>query len=192
MDILFPRIPLTRLPAMLSIAMVGAILAGIYGALHDQISYTISPEYFTKLKFRQFWYADFSLGDRIFAGVVGFLASWWVGLIAAWLLARIGLSELPTARRRVLTLKAFAIVAAVAITSGIVAVLVGVARTQSGDLRDWQPWDRALELRDLRGFVIVAHLHNGSYLGALLGFLLAAVYTRLSIRSSSEPDKTPV
>ena len=44
---------------MLGIAALGAVLAGCYGALHDQISYTISPEYFTKVKFEQFRYADF-------------------------------------------------------------------------------------------------------------------------------------
>jgi len=189
MDILFPRIPLTRLPAMLSIAMVGAILAGIYGALHDQISYAVSPEYFTKLKFRQFWYADFGLGDRAFAGAVGFLASWWVGLIAAWLLARIGIADVPTARRTRQICKAFALVAAVTIATGTVAALVGIARTQSGDLRLWQPWERALELRDLRGFVIVAHLHNGSYLGALLGFIGAALYVRRKVRGRETDDE---
>ena len=46
MNIFYPVIPHRRLPAMLGIAALGAVLAGCYGALHDQISYTISPEYF--------------------------------------------------------------------------------------------------------------------------------------------------
>jgi hypothetical protein len=147
------------------IALCGAILAGIYGALHDQISYTISPEYFTKLKFRQFWYADFDRGDRVFAGTVGFLASWWVGLIAAWLLARAGLGELPPARRRTRTIQAFAIVAVVAVAAGIVAALIGAARTHGGDLDlaavATRPVARSAASR-------VAHLHLGSYLGSCL------------------------
>ena len=50
--------------ARLLLVFVGAVLAGCYGALHDQISYTISPEYFTKVKFEQFRYADFGCGNR--------------------------------------------------------------------------------------------------------------------------------
>ncbi len=30
------------------------LLSGLYGIIHDQISYTVSPEYFTKFKFQQF------------------------------------------------------------------------------------------------------------------------------------------
>ena len=48
---LVPRIPREDLPAMLRIALVGGVVAGAYGILHDQITYSISPEYFTKLKF---------------------------------------------------------------------------------------------------------------------------------------------
>jgi hypothetical protein len=44
---------------MFGLAVMGALIAGAYGILHDQISYTISPEYFTKLKFEQFHYANF-------------------------------------------------------------------------------------------------------------------------------------
>ena len=65
MDILYPRIKLARLPAMIRISLLGAVLAGIYGAVHDQISYTISDEYFTKLKFPQFWYANFGFPPRV-------------------------------------------------------------------------------------------------------------------------------
>jgi hypothetical protein len=49
MDILYPRIKRERLPAMIGISLLGAVLAGLYGAAHDQLSYTISKEYFTKL-----------------------------------------------------------------------------------------------------------------------------------------------
>ncbi len=49
MDLLYPRIQLARLPAMLRVSLLGAVLAGIYGAIHDQVSFTVSPEYFTKL-----------------------------------------------------------------------------------------------------------------------------------------------
>ena len=50
---------------MLGYAVVGALIAGVYGVFHDQITYSISPEYFTRLKFLQFHYADFGFPARV-------------------------------------------------------------------------------------------------------------------------------
>lgn len=83
-----PRIALADLRVMLVIALVGGFVAGLYGIVHDQVTYSISPEYFTKLKFNQFSYANFGLGERVFASTIGFLATWWVGFLAAWFLGR--------------------------------------------------------------------------------------------------------
>src|SRR5690242_10176342 len=85
---LIPRIALRDLGPMIGVAVVGAIVAGVYGMLHDQITYTISPEYFTKLKFDQFAYAEFGFSERVFVAEIGFLATWWVGFFSAWFLAR--------------------------------------------------------------------------------------------------------
>jgi hypothetical protein len=185
MDILYPRIQLARLPAMIGLSLLGALLAGLYGALHDQISYSITPEYFTKLKFHQFSYANFGFHPRIFAAEVGFLASFWVGMIVAWLLARVGLTQLPRPERRTVTARAFLIVFASALVLGTAGALLGVARAK-GDLSSWQTWQRTLQLTDLPNFVIVAYLHNGSYLGSLLGFITAAFYVRKRLKSQSQ------
>lgn len=183
MDILYPRIKLARLPAMIGISLLGALLAGIYGAVHDQISYSISPEYFTKLKFHQFSYADFGLHPRIFAAEVGFLASFWVGMIVAWFLTRIGLTQIPQPECRTVIVRAFLIVFASAFVLGTCGALAGAARAKSGDLSGWQTWERTLQLADLPNFVVVAYLHNGSYLGGLLGFIAAAIYVRRCCKS---------
>jgi hypothetical protein len=183
MDILYPRIQLARLPAMIGVSLLGALLAGLYGALHDQVSYSISPEYFTKLKFHQFSYANFGFHPRVFAAEVGFLASFWVGMIAAWLLARVGLTQLPQPERRTVTTRSFLIVFASTLALGTGGALLGVARAKSGDLSSWQTWERTLQLTDLPSFVIVAYLHNGSYLGGLIGFIAAAIYVRKRLSS---------
>jgi hypothetical protein len=163
---------------MIRLAVLGAVVAGVYGAIHDQISFTISEEYFTKLKFHQFSYANFGLSPRIFAAEVGFLASWWVGLIAGWLLARVGLADLPPSGRFKQISTAFLIVGLTAVICGTAASLLAIFTTRNGYLAPWEHWRRALGLRDLRSFVVVAYLHNGSYLGGLLGFIAAALYVR--------------
>jgi hypothetical protein len=95
---LFPRIAWSDFPPLLAAAVIGGLIAGCYGIAHDQFTYSISPEYFTKLKFKQFHYADFGWGNRAFAATIGFLASWWVGAIIAWFLARRLIPQQPRAR----------------------------------------------------------------------------------------------
>ena len=36
------------------LALTGAVLTGLFGILHDQITYTISPEYFTRINSTSF------------------------------------------------------------------------------------------------------------------------------------------
>jgi len=83
-SLLYPKLRLDLLRRMLGYAVLGALIAGCYGVLHDQITYSISAEYFTRLKFLQFHYADFRFPARVFVAEIGFLATWWVGLIAGW------------------------------------------------------------------------------------------------------------
>jgi len=169
---------------MIRIALTGAAVAGLYGALHDQISYSISPEYFTKMKFYQFSYADFGWPPRVFVSEIGFLATWWVGLFAGWFLARIGLTEIPIPVQRQAVVKAFAIVLLVTATCALIGVLLGWVVTQSSDLNDWNHHQHALGIKDLPSFVIVAYLHLAGYVGALIGCLLAIVYVRRCVARS--------
>jgi hypothetical protein len=85
---IYPQIAWADLPITCGIALTGALLGGMYGIVHDEITYSISPEYFTHLKFAQFHYADLGLGNRFFAATIGFLATAGVGLVGAWFLAR--------------------------------------------------------------------------------------------------------
>src|SRR5438105_15809064 len=60
--------------------LLAVLGAGLYGVVHNQISYTVAPEYFTKFKFRQFGFVATPLPERVRASMVGFLASWWMGI----------------------------------------------------------------------------------------------------------------
>lgn len=185
MSIWYPSISVRRLPALIRITVVCALFAGGYGALHDQVSYSISPEYFTQMKFHQFAYADFGWSPRVLAAEVGFLGTWWVGLIGGWFLARTGLAELTERSRRYDMARTLALAAGVAITIGALGALLGAVQAQ-GDLSGWQAWQENLGLRDLPGFVIVAYLHWASYLGGFLGVVAAAVYVKRAL-ARAEP-----
>jgi hypothetical protein len=176
-NLLYPVIPRAQLAAMVRIAAIGAVVAATYGAVHDQVSYTISPEYFTKLKFHQFAWADAGWPRRVFVAEVGMLATWWVGMIAGWVLCRAGFADPEKATLRGDVARAFAIVLGVAVASGVVGVLLGTIASH-GDLTSWSEWRENLWLVDVPSFVIVAYLHWASYLGALLGLVVAVMDAR--------------
>ena len=75
-NVLYPNLRWRWLPAMLGYALLGSLVAGVYGIIHDQVTYSISTEYFTRLKFSQFHYANFGFRPRVFVGEIGFLATW--------------------------------------------------------------------------------------------------------------------
>jgi hypothetical protein len=174
----YPHLAAARWRSSLLITALGAIVAGSYGAVHDQVSFTIAPEYFTRLKFQQFAWADLGWPTRAYVALIGFLATWWVGLIAGWVLARLGLAELWEMRGWRPVVRAFGVMLLVAVVVGLGGALVGVAVTSSGDLSHWDDWRIARNLHDVRSFVIVAYLHAGSYLGGIVGLIVAGAAVR--------------
>ena len=171
-----------RLLTVPLLLLASCALAGAYGMIHNQISYTVSPEYFHDFKFIQF---DIPSGTRRDASVVGWRASWWMGLIlglpvmAACLFIRDG-------RRFART---FLLVAASVVCGtlafGLVALLLSFLTLDAGDLPIWA-YREGVE--DPIAFVHAGNMHNASYLGGIVSAglgTLAAVITAIRLRKPS-------
>ncbi len=181
---ILPRIALADVQPLILIALLGGIVAGLYGIVHDQITYSISPEYFTKLKFEQFRYADFGLGDRVFASTIGFLATWWVGFIAAWFLARRLLPHQPRDQALKQICKGVMCIVTFGFAFGFIGYGYGLWRGPNADYSSWTWVFRELKITDNWSFVRVAYIHNAGYLGGLVGLIVAlAVIRPTGIRS---------
>jgi hypothetical protein len=178
---LIPRIALRDLPPMLVAAACGGVLAGLYGFIHDQLTYSISPEYFTKIKFEQFRWANLGLPPRVLVAEIGFLATWWVGAIAAWFLARRLIPGQPRRRAIGQLAAGFAIVFAAAILAGGLGYLYGLWRGPAADYALWTPTLDELEIVDRWAFLRVAFIHNAGYLGGLAGLLAALMLVRPTV-----------
>jgi hypothetical protein len=178
MNLLYPKFRLNLLPAMLGYAALGGLLAGFYGILHDQITYSISPEYFTRLKFAQFHYADFGLPSRIFVLEIGFLATWWVGFIGGWFLARMAVPAFPPAQARQHCFCGFGVVLGCAFAGSMAGFGLGLLPGPAADFSAWQGFVTTHGVVDLKGFVRVAYIHNASYSGGLIGLIIALLHIR--------------
>jgi hypothetical protein len=189
MNILFPKLNIQLLPRMLAIAFLGAFISGVYGIFHDQITYSISHEYFTKLKFHQFHYANFGLPTPVFVSEIGFLATWWVGFFSGWFLARMAAPAwaFDVAIRRCLV--GFSFIFSSAIFAGAIGYILGLRH--SGDYSYWQNMCSSLGVTDVPSFVRVAYIHNAGYIGGLIGLVVAIVFLHRLKKSEPASCSTP-
>ena len=183
---LFPRIARHDLLPILWVAVTGGLIGGAYGAVHDQVTYSISPEYFTNLKFQQFHYADFGLGNRVFASTIGFFATWWVGAIAAWFLGRRLIPGQPRGRAYRQIRIGIAWVCCCGFSCGVLGYVYGVWRGPTADYSLWENAFQQYQIADRWAFVRVAYIHNAGYLGGAVGLLLALAMIRPTMTT---PDR---
>jgi hypothetical protein len=138
----------------------GCVISGVYGALHDQISYSVSPDYFHHLKFRQFDIPH--LHNRLGAALVGWHATWWMGLFIGIPVLTVGLI-MPDARTYTTRcLASFAVVAVTALAVGLGGLAWACQNiTAPADV----PWGPPNGVTDKVAFERVGVMHNFSYLG---------------------------
>ena len=172
-NIFYPTFGFRLLPRMLGISVLGGLMAGVYGVIHDQITYTISPDYFTQMKFDQFAWANLGWPPRVFVAEIGFIASWWVGLFSAWFLARLAVPAWPPALAFRRSMGGFLIVWASAILAAVIGGFLGHRPGALDD--DWQSMADALGVTDAQAFVQVGYIHNGSYVGGAAGLVIACI-----------------
>jgi hypothetical protein len=152
---------------------ISLLLAGVYGILHDQITYSISNEYFTKFKYVQFGFAPAQFGGhRSTVAVIGFLATWWVGFFIGVILAFVALIFNNHIEMRKAVVKALIIVFCTAAIFGIIGYLRGHFYLTRTGVNWWLPDN----LIDRNKFIIVGSIHNYSYLGGISGLLFSLVY----------------
>ena len=175
---LIPKFSIRDLPILIGFTVLGALIAGTYGIVHDQVTYWIGPEYFTRFKFDQFNWARWTDNDRVFVATIGFLATWWVGAIVAWILTR---RMLPNQRRDVAYRKiwlGFGIVFASVLLFGIGGYAYGLIRGPDADYSYWDGAFRLYGVTDHWPFIRVGYIHNAGYMGGLAGLILTYILIR--------------
>ena len=161
-----------RLLAFPLLVASACVLAAMYGALHNQISYTVSPGYFYEFKFLQFG-IDPMLHNRMGAALVGALASWWMGLILS--VPIFAAACFVRGDREFLRcfLTSAMLVVMVTLAVGLGALTVAVA-TIGPDTVPWWAQDRGLS-NPVR-FARAGQMHDFSYLGGVVGALIGLGY----------------
>jgi hypothetical protein len=166
----------------LLLVVISCLLGGLYGMLHDHLTYTISPEYYTKFKFLQFGFVDFGKeailpNPRIYVSIVGFLATWWMGLFIGGFLALVGFIHSERKRMFSVTLRAFLITMFIAFISGLVGLAYGHFVLANLPKEEFNNWYLPENLIDFKNFIKVGSMHNFSYLGGVVGLVVGMIYS---------------
>ena len=162
---------MARLAVFILLCFVAMFAAALFGALHNQISFSVGPSYFYDVKFAQFA-IDPLLQNRIGAAVVGVLASWWMGLLVGLPAFLIGLFT-QKGRRRYFYAGVKAIWVATSIAT--IGAFIGLAFGHIADINTLVGYLPMLDaFSDPQGFVRAAIMHDASYFGGALGALAAA------------------
>ena len=157
------------------ILLITPIICGIYGVLHDQFTYTISPEYFTKFKFIQFQTAE-AIPNRLAVSIVGFKATWWVGIPLGIVLALIGLIHADWREMLNVYLKSLVRIIPVVFLVGLIGLFWGWGFHKESDLH----WFFPENLVDTKNFMMVGSMHNFSYIGGAIGLFVGVTYQFLA------------
>lgn len=171
-----------RLGAALVWIGLAIFLAVLYGIANDQITVTLSPEYFSVFKRAQFWPALELAGlsqapTRVQDVLVGSLASWWFGGLLGIVLSVLGVAG---QRRPLPTRDYLRAIAGIMLFTLCLSILFGTASYMAEPVikPTAEEWPFLTGIRSIRAAFAVGWWHNGAYLGGGLGTLLAAFWIR--------------
>lgn len=169
-----------KFAAFILLIFCACLIGGCYGVAHDQLTYSISPEYYTKFKFIQFELGEEGqkIGQpRLAVALVGFMATWWMGMFIGIVLSFIGIIHNSWKSMFKVTIYAFLITLAVAFVAGLTGLAYGYSVLAHQPRENFPHWFIPRDLVDFKNFIAVGSMHNFSYIGGSLGLIAGVVYS---------------
>ena len=159
-----------KLPVFLLLLALAALAAALFGAVHNQLSYSVGPSYFEALKFRQFAIPD-DVSARLGAAMVGVQASWWMGLLVGLPAFLYGLVAVPRTQTYLAAgIGAIGLVVVLATFAALLGLVGGIAAEATGLLDPFLTLPEGPERSD---FLRAGFMHDAAYVAGGLGLLLA-------------------
>lgn len=178
MNLLFPTLSRKNLKRLVLPCLAGALLAMIYGVLNDQLTYTVSDEYFTKLKYKQFPYLQVSANHRLNVVLIGLMGSWWVGVACGWFIGRWHLLPGFCKNLRQKIFRSYLIIFLTTLVFSISAYLIGFIHGESLALARITQIAEQLELIDPLAFARVSLIQTSVYAGVFIGLILSLILVK--------------
>jgi len=166
-----------KLIIFLFLLVVGTLLAGVYGALYDQVTYSISPEFFIKMRFTSLNVAE-PTNIRWEVAKIGFQNAWRVGFLLGLVLSLTSFIH-PSLKNRIkFTLQGFGI----SLFLGLIFAFLAYLFVESSVLTD----PLTPSILDKQAYRKVELMNNYSHVGAIIGMFLGIGWQILKTRKQLE------
>ena len=157
-----------KLALIISVMLTAIFLASTYGFLHNQISYLISEQYFTKLKFSQLWSMDYLLEHpRLGAGLIGIISTWWFGMLSGLISGIIASSQSQFRAAWKSAIDAIIRILGITAIGSLIGILVGTFIVSQLNVN----WHLPVGITEERRFLIAGTMHTFSYIGGVIGLI---------------------
>ncbi|TXF77682.1 hypothetical protein [Chryseobacterium sp.] len=162
----------TKGSQIFKIIFYSVIIASLFGAIHNQISYSVSSEFFTNFLFGNFGTHEWNLkNNRLEASIVGIIGSYWVGLILGIIYIIVFLF-MRTENNFKDIINAILINIGCAFLGSFIAYLIAkylIDYENSGVFIDFGT-------QNPQNYLEAAFMNTGSYIGGILGVIAGIIY----------------
>lgn len=149
----------------IALLILAPMMAGLYGFIHDQITYTISEEFFTKFRFAHYDFPH-AWHPRARAGMIGILNAWKTGIPFGIVLTAVGRIHMNTRKLLFYTFYTYLLTFFMSFAFALIAEYMPVADIAAS--RQSLP----ANILDPVAFQRVVQINNFGYVGGIVGMLM--------------------
>jgi len=150
----------------IALLIIAPMMAGLYGFIHDQITYNISEEFFTKFRFDHYDF-PYAWHPRARAGMIGILNAWKTGIPFGIILTAVGRIHMNTHKLLVYTFYTYLLTFFMSFAFSIAAAYMPVPADIVA-LKLSMPKN----ILDPIAFQRVVQINNFGYVGGIIGMLM--------------------
>ena len=172
-----------KLLTIILVALIASAIAGIYGVINDQITFSISSEYYTKYRFLQYNLVQVE-GDsriihpRVLVVLIAFLSTWWFPLISGLIIVIFNLIQ--NTWKMLLKTSVLAMLISILITvfSAIIGFILGsliISKLPKYYFADWCFIPD--KLNDYENYITAGTMDVFNSFGGFLGLIVAIFYS---------------
>ncbi|WP_432672810.1 hypothetical protein [Flavobacterium sp. SM2513] len=157
---------------LLNTILFSILIASLFGILNNQITYSISPEFYTKSLFPLFGFVEYGLNTpKTTAAIIGVWSTWWLGLLIGIVIGFTSLIHDTSSIMKKEIKKSLFITIASVIVFGVLGYVFGQIYLQDNLITFGFKGTQ----EQLKNYHIAGFIHDFEYLGGIIG-LLVAVY----------------
>ena len=146
----------------ISLIIIATCIGALYGAIHDQIAYSISKEFFSVLRFSNLEINP-AQASRLDVAYVGFVKTWPVGLTLGFIIALVGLLHKENKHMFKLSVQSFIFAMGIAFVFAMISIVLPIGSDETANFQN---------IKDIAAFLKVQRMNNYAHVGAIIGMFV--------------------